>query len=75
MWQSSQTKSSDECVNTGLLRRFAPRNDSKRVILCHSLSLRGTSEQSAKGGNEEFPTVGTFMASEVKNNFSWQSSL
>ena len=33
-----------------------------------SLSLRGTSEPSAKGGNEEFPTVGTFMANEVKFN-------
>ena len=32
------------------------------------MSLRGTSEHSAKGGNEEFLTVGTFNASEVINN-------
>ena len=55
---------------------IASLRSQRRLLLdvLHLLSLRRTSEQSAKGGNEEFPTVGTFMASEVKNNFSWQSS-
>ena len=45
--------------------RFALGNDN-----CF-MSLRRTNEQSAKGGSEKFPTLGMFMANEVR---TWQSS-
>lgn len=44
--------------------RFSMGNDN-----CF-MSLRRTNEQSAKGGSEEFPTLGMFMANEVR---TWQS--
>lgn len=40
--------------------RFSMGNDN-----CF-MSLRRTNEQSAKGGSEEFPTLGMFMANEVR---------